>query len=148
MSKKLALNKKLLSAYDTYKKNEFPPISPRANKRQPETNDKTGIFTILRETKKEIIDQINELYNEGDPELFFQYAKKVAKFNRYNPTYFNKLNVFDRDLPIQKSEKKAKSKTHRTETSMSSSIKTETANSPKFTRTDLKKLKQKFNEDK
>ena len=40
--------------------------------------DKTGILTILKETKNEIVDQINELYNEGDPELFLQYAKTVS----------------------------------------------------------------------
>jgi len=41
--------------------------------------DKTGIVTILKETKNEIVEQINELYNEEDPELFLQYAKTVSK---------------------------------------------------------------------
>lgn len=50
--------------------------------------DKTGILTILKETKNEIKEQIKELYDEEDPELFLQYAKTVSN---YNP----KLYVFD-----------------------------------------------------
>ena len=49
--------------------------------------DKTGILTILKETKKEIVDQIAELYHEGDPELFLQYANKVANFNMGRDEY-------------------------------------------------------------
>lgn len=130
----------------------MPPISPRGHK--PTTirkgvideDDKTGIFTILKETKKEIIDQINELYREGDPELFFQYAKKVAKFNRYNPQFYNLMNIFDRNLPIRPHKKPEIVSSH-SESSLTSSFAPD-INNQKFTKDDLMYLKRIFNEDK
>jgi hypothetical protein len=54
------------------------PVPKNEDKLENINEDKTGILTILKETKNEIVDQINELYNEGDPELFLQYAKTVS----------------------------------------------------------------------
>lgn len=113
MSKPAYKTSRLLDAYETYHKNELPPISPRTRNKGGLTDrlggtlspqkymthfpgkhlypgvkpkgtledikeDKTGILTILKDTKHEIVDQINELYKEGDPELFLQYAKTVS----------------------------------------------------------------------
>ena len=96
--------------------------------------DKTGILTILKETKNEIKDQIKELYDEGDPELFLQYAKTVSN---YHP----KLYVFDlfpTKPPKEAIEAARKGDSFETESFMSSKF------PEKLSKKYLKRIKEKI----
>ncbi|CAI2359355.1 unnamed protein product [Moneuplotes crassus] len=113
----------------------YPEPKPQSTL-EDNTDDKTGILKILQQTKDEIKKQIQELYDEGDPELFLQYAKTVSN---YNP----KLYVFD--LYPTKPPKEIVEAARRDVISDSDSFVSSNRIPTKLSKKYLQKIKDRFN---
>lgn len=110
----------------------YPEPKPKTTL-DSEKEDKTGILTILKETKNEIVDQIKELYSEKDPELFLQYAKSVSNLHP-------KLYVFDLYPTKPPEPGNSESPQNNSETTSIASTKLQTKVAQKY----LRRIKDRF----